>query len=80
MAMKSQTVKFLLCVAFYAAAFVLLAAYFMLIKPNFENRVGWMTGIYIPAALLTVARTAMLITFIVTAYKARRDKNKRDSK
>ena len=50
--MKSQTVKFLLSLAFFAAALVLLVVYFWLIRPSvgesIGDRTGWIVGIYVP--------------------------------
>lgn len=74
--MKAQTVKFLLALAFLAAALVLLAAYFWLIRPavgeDIGDRAGWIAGIYIPAAVCTLAGAGLLVHFAVTALRARR--------
>lgn len=71
-AMKSQTVKLLLAIAFLAAALVLLAVYFFLVKPEIADRTGWLVGLYLPAALFTAAGAGMLVWLAVEHFKRKK--------
>ena len=74
--MKSQTVKFLLSLAFFAAALVLLVVYFWLIRPlvgeSFGDRTGWIICIYVPAAVCTLAGAGLLVHLVISALLSRK--------
>lgn len=74
--MKSQTVKFLLSLAFFAAALVLLVVYFWLIRPSvgesIGDRTGWIVGIYVPAAVCTLAGAGLLVHLVISALLSRK--------
>ena len=72
MRMKSQTVKLLLAMAFFAAALVLLVVYFALVKPEIADRTGWLVGLYIPAGLFSLAGAGLIVSLLVTAFKKRK--------